>query len=83
MTTAPGAHVDQVVRRENGLLIVLHHDDGAARVHETPEVVDETPGVTGVKTNGRFVEDVESARQVGAERSVPSARARCLAHRAV
>ena len=67
MLARPRAHVDDVVGRAHGLLVVLHHDDGVAQVAQPQQRVDEPPVVALVQADGGLVQDVEDAHQTGAD----------------
>ncbi len=55
------AHVDDVVGRAHGLLVVLHDEDGVAEVAQAQQRVDEAAVVALVQADAGLVEDVEHA----------------------
>ena len=62
-----GAHVDHVVCREDGVLVVLDHNHGVTHVAQALERCNEAVVVTLVKADGRLVQDVEHAHEPGAD----------------
>ena len=58
-----GAHVDDVVGRAHGLLVVLDDDHRVAQVAQAQQRVDEAPVVALVQADAGLVEDVEHADQ--------------------
>ena len=62
-----GAHVNHVVGRTDGVLVVLDLDDGVALVAQALERVDEAVVVALVQANGGLVQDVEHAHEAGAD----------------
>ncbi len=62
-----GAHVDDVVRGTDGVLVVLDHDDGVALVTQALQRLDQTVVVALVKADGRLVQDVEHAHEASAD----------------
>ena len=58
-----GPHVDDVVGRAHGLLVVLDDDHGVAEVAQAQQRVDEAPVVALVQADAGLVEDVEHADQ--------------------
>ena len=65
----PGARsqVDDVVGAAQGLLVVLHHDQGVAQVPEVEQGLQQALVVTLVQPDGRLVEDVEHSHQGGTD----------------
>ena len=61
------AHVYDVVRRADGVLVVLDHDDGVALVPQALEGGDEAVVVALVQADGGLVQDVEHAHEAGAD----------------
>ena len=61
------AHVYDVVRRADGVLVMLHHDDGVALVPQALEGGDEAVVVALVKPDGGLVQNVEHAHEAGAD----------------
>jgi hypothetical protein len=61
------AEVDDPVRRADGLLVVLDHDDGVADVAHRDQRVDQLAVVALVQADGRLVEHVEHAHELGAD----------------
>ena len=59
----PGAEVEEIVGRTDGLLVVLDDDDRIALVAQAPEQGDEAAVVALVEADGRLVEDVEDAAE--------------------
>ena len=59
--TGARPHVDEVVGRTHGLLVVLDDDDGVAEVAQPQQRVDEPAVVALVEADAGFVEDVEHA----------------------
>ena len=66
-TARAGAEVDEVIRRGDGVFVVLDDDEGIALVAEGDEGFEEGGVVAWMETDGGFVEDVEDASEVGAE----------------
>ena len=64
--TGSRADVNQPVRRHHGLCIVLHHHDRIAFVAKFLQGDDQFPVVPLVKSDARFVEDVEHIDELGA-----------------
>ncbi len=63
MLTRSGPDVDHPVGRPDGLLVVLHDDQGVAQVAQPDEGRDELRVVLLVEADGRLVEDVQHAHQ--------------------
>ena len=59
-----GTDVYHVVGSEHHIFVVLHHDHGVAGVAQLSERLDETDVVALVKTDRRFIEDVEHIDQL-------------------
>jgi hypothetical protein len=66
--TGAGAEIDDVAGGLNGVGVVLDDENGVAEVAKGFEDVDEALCVARVETNGRLVENVERANEVGAKR---------------
>src|SRR5207302_9067820 len=62
-----GAEVDDVVRAPDGVLVVLDHHQRFALLLELLTYVEQEAVVAVVQADGRLVEDVAHAAQVGAE----------------
>src|SRR5690606_19293024 len=60
-------HVDDVIGRENGFLVVLDHDDGIAEVAQALQRIQKAGVVALVKTDRRLVEYIEHAGQARAD----------------
>ena len=65
--TGTRADVDHVVGHPDGLLVVLHDDDGVAQVAEALEGADEALVVPLVQADGRLVQHVEHPDQPTAD----------------
>ena len=65
--SGPGAEVDEVGGRADGVFVVLDEDEGIALGLEGLQSAEEGLVVARVEADGRFVEDVEDALEVGAE----------------
>ncbi len=61
------AHVDDVVGRSDGLLVVLDHDHRVAEVAQVLERVEQACVVALVQADRRFVQHVHDAGQAGAD----------------
>ena len=59
----PGSEINDVVGDAQGLLVVLHHDQGVAEVAQVDQRVQEALVVALMQPDGRFVEDVQHADQ--------------------
>ena len=64
---APRSQVQDVLGPADRLLVVLDHDHGIALVLELFQRVEQPPVVPGVQTDGRLVQDVADAPEVGAQ----------------
>ena len=62
-----GAHVDDVVGGADRLLVMLDDEDGVAEAAEALERLEEAVVVLLVEADRRLVEDVEDAREAGAD----------------
>ena len=62
-----GAHLHDVVGGADGVLVVLHHDDGVADVAQAFEGRDHLHVVLRVQADARLVEHVEHAHQARAD----------------
>src|SRR5262245_8492816 len=67
--TGAGAEVDDVVGRPDGILVVLHDDNGVAQVAELLQRREEPRVITLMETDTRLVENVEHADQPGSDLS--------------
>ncbi len=56
-----GTYVDDVVGRPDGLLVVLHHDEGIAQIAQVFQRSNEARVVALVEPDGRLVQNVEHA----------------------
>ena len=65
MLPRSGPEVDHVVRRANGLLVVLDHHHRIAQVPQPLQCRQQQPVVTLVQPDGRFVENVEHPGKIG------------------
>ena len=63
----PRAQVDDVIRRADGVLVVLHHDHGVAQVAQVPEGGEQPLVVPLVQPDAGLVQDVEHADEPGAD----------------
>jgi hypothetical protein len=63
----PGAHVDDPIRRADGLLVVLDDEHGVPDVAHAEQRPDQASVVALVEPDGRLVEDVEDAHEAGAD----------------
>ena len=83
MDAGAGADVDEKIRRADRLLIVLHHDHRVAEIAQALQRLQEPRIVALVQADGRLVEDVQDARQPGADlRGEPDALALAARQRA-
>src|ERR1019366_1356155 len=69
MTTGAGAEVDDIVGAADGFFIVLDDENGIAEVAQVFERGEKTPVVAMVQADGRLVEYVEDAAQLGSDLS--------------
>ncbi len=67
MHPSPGSQVHDPVRGPEGLLVVLHHDQGVADVPQVGQGVDEALVVPLVQADGRLVQDVQDPHQGGSD----------------
>ena len=58
-----GAHIDHKVRRADGVLIMLDHDDGVTDVAQALQSLDQALVIALVQANGRLVQDIEHAHE--------------------
>ena len=68
-TMDPGArtHIQHVVGRADGVLVMFNHDHGVAQVTQVGEGGQQTIVVPLVQTDGGFIEDVHHTHQAGAD----------------
>ncbi len=55
------AHVDHIVRGQDGFLVVLDHQHGVPQVAQALEALEQTGVVALMQADGRFVEHIEDA----------------------
>jgi hypothetical protein len=67
MDAGAGAHVDDVVGGADGVFVMLDDEDGVAEIAEALEGDEQAVVVALVEADRRLVEDVEDARQAGAD----------------
>ena len=67
MDAGAGADIDDMVGGEDGVLVMLHHDDGVAEVAQVPQRLQQAGVVALVQADRRLVEHVEHAGQAGAD----------------
>ena len=60
--TGAGPHVDDVIGRPDGLLVVLHHDHRVSQLAEAFERAQELGVVALVQADRRLIEDVQHAQ---------------------
>ena len=65
----PGAHLHNVFRGADSILIVLHHDDGVADIAEAFERCDHLHIVFGMQANAGLVEHIQRPHQPRPKRS--------------
>ena len=65
--TGPRAHIDDVVRRLDGLLIMFHNDHGVAGIPQLLEQHNELRVVFLVQSDTGLVENIKDPRQVRSE----------------
>ena len=58
------AYVDDIVRGKDHVLVVLHHDDGIARIPEFFQGIDQPVVVALMQTDRRLVQDVKHPDQL-------------------
>ncbi len=63
----PGPQIDHVVRRLDGVLVVLHHDHRITQVSQPSERVEEPLVIPLVQADARLIEDVEHPYQPRAD----------------
>ena len=66
-TSRSGPEIDEMIRRGDGVLVVLDDDEGVPLIAERDEGFEEGGVVARVEADGGLVEDVEDAAEVGAE----------------
>ncbi len=66
-TAGPGTQVDKMIRRGDGVFVVLDDDEGVALVAEGDEGFEEGGVVARMEADGGLVEDIEHSAEVGAE----------------
>ena len=67
MPARAGAEVNHIVRGGDHVEVMLDDEDGVAEVAQAAQDADQALGVALVQPDGRLVEDVEHAAQLGAE----------------
>ena len=67
MDAGAGPHVDDEVGRQDGIVIVLHHDHGVADVAQCLECGEQAIIVALVQADGRLVEHIHDAGQARAD----------------
>ena len=67
MLSRSRAHVQHDVRRADHVRVVLHDDDGVARVTQAAEHADQLADVTGVKSDARLIKDKQGVDKRGAQ----------------
>ncbi len=63
----PGAQIDHVVRRLDGVLVVLHHDHRIPQISQASQRVQQPFVIPLVQADARLIEDVEHAHQPRAD----------------
>ena len=63
MDTGARAHVDDMVGVPDGVLVMLHYEDGVAEGFEALECLEEPVVIFLVKADRRLVGNVEDARK--------------------
>ncbi len=61
------SHVHHEIGRADGVLVMLHHDDGIAQVAQVFQRGDQALVIALMKADGRFVQDIEHAHQSGTD----------------
>ena len=67
MHPGPRPHVDDMVRLQDGLLVVLHHQHGIADVAQMLQGLQQPGVVPLVEADGGLVQDIEHPHQAGAD----------------
>ena len=67
MQPGTGAHVDDVLRGPDHVLVMLDHEHRVPEIAEGPEGLDQFPVVALVEPDGGFVQHVQDAHQVRAD----------------
>ncbi len=63
MLARPGSHVEELVRLEHDLRIVLDHDEGVAGVAQPFHYLDHPAHVARMQADGRLVEHEERVHE--------------------
>ena len=58
-------HVDDIVRIEDHIFIMLHHQNGISDIAEVFQGIDQTLIVALMQSNARFIQDVQYIHQLG------------------
>ena len=61
--TCAGSHIDDIVRRAHGVLVVLHHNQRVAQIPQMLKGVQQLVVVPLVQPDGRLVKDIEHSHQ--------------------
>ena len=62
-----GADIDDVVRRQDGILVVFNDNDGVAEVTQAPQRIEQAGIVALMQADRGLVEDIEHAGQAGTD----------------
>src|SRR5271163_890380 len=68
MLSSAGAEIEYVIRGENRVRIVFHHQQRIAQITQPLENLNQAVCVARVKSDGRLVKNVKCAHQMRAER---------------
>ena len=63
--TRAGANIHDVVSRLHGFFIVLHHNDGIAKVTQVFQCFNQPGVIPLVQPNGGFIQDIQHPHQAG------------------
>jgi hypothetical protein len=67
MDTGPRTHVDDMIRRPNGLFIVFDHDHGIAQIPQARQGVEQPPVVALMQTDRGLIQDIQDPDQTCAD----------------
>ena len=65
VNAGPRTHIDNIIGRPHGFLVVLHHDHGVAQVTHAFERIDKLDIVPLMQTDRRFIEHIEHTHECG------------------
>ncbi len=64
MTSGAGTYIDNMIRLDHHVFVVLNDDHGVTEIAKIFQRLDQLHVVAGVKTNARLVEDVKNTHEL-------------------